>query len=132
MDRKQFFTAVMSRDSEKCVICGEQAVDAHHIMDRKLFNDGGYHIDNGASVCSPCHILAEQTVISVEEVRVGAGIDKPYLPPGLSAELTYDKWGNELLGDGTRSRGPLFRDDGARKALAHGGLLYDGTFGFDS
>lgn len=45
--------------------------------------------------------------------------------------LIYDKWGNQIRADGTRTRGPLFTDDGARKILGATAILYDGTFGWD-
>ncbi len=128
LDRKTFTQAVFARDKNRCVLCGAPAVDAHHILDRKLFPDGGYYLSNGASLCAPCHMRAEKTDASVEEIRVACGITDPALPSGFSAEAIYDKWGNEISTDGTRSRGPLFEDDGARKAL--GRRIFDGTFGW--
>lgn len=129
MDRDAFRTAVFARDRHRCVLCGAPGQDAHHILDRKLFPDGGYALDNGATVCGPCHQKAETTEIGVEAVRDAAGITALHLPPGFAADACYDKWGNRIRPDGTRDRGPLFRDDGARKAL--GRRLYDGTFGWD-
>ena len=32
------------------------------------------------------------------------------LPAGFNASLTYDKWGNEVLPNGSRKPGPLFGD----------------------
>jgi len=49
-NRDQFREAVLSRDRHMCVVCGQPARDAHHIMERRLFPDGGYHLDNGASL----------------------------------------------------------------------------------
>lgn len=34
-----------------CVFCKKPATEVHHILDRKLFDDGGYYENNGASVC---------------------------------------------------------------------------------
>ena len=34
--------AVFKRDANLCVICHAAASDAHHIMERRLFDDGGY------------------------------------------------------------------------------------------
>lgn len=61
LSRDTFRESVFKRDKYTCVICGKEAKDAHHIIDRKLFKDGsqGYFIDNGASLCSSCHIDAE-------------------------------------------------------------------------
>ena len=32
----------IKRDANLCVICHAAASDAHHIMERRLFDDGGY------------------------------------------------------------------------------------------
>lgn len=131
MERREFNAAVFARDQHRCVICGLPAVDAHHILDRKLFADGGYALNNGASLCADCHMSAEMTTLSVEEIRAACGITTPHLPAGWDPCLTYDKWGNVIRPDRTRTRGPLFTDDGARRSLAAAGCLYDGTFGWD-
>lgn len=93
LTRDAFREGVFKRDKHKCVICGDPAKDAHHIMDRKLFDDGGYYLDNGASLCEPCHIKAETNVILPAEVRKAAGINVIVLPDDLDPEYTYDKWG---------------------------------------
>lgn len=122
-EREQFRNAVFSRDGGKCVVCGAPAVDAHHIMERRLWPDGGYFADNGASVCAACHILAEQTRISPQELRDLAGIKVVALPPHLYDGDTYDKWGNPILTDGTRVKGELFNDESVQKILREGGVL---------
>lgn len=128
LDRATFAGAVFARDAHKCVLCGTAAVDAHHILDRKLFADGGYYLSNGASVCAPCHLQVEATAVSVEDVRAACGITEPALPTGFAGSKRYDKWGNEILACGARIPGPLFQDDGCRKALQTGGLLWSGIF----
>ena len=127
-DRAGFAAAVFARDRHRCVACGAPAEDAHHILDRKLFPDGGYYLDNGASVCGPCRVLAEKTLLGVEALREACGITDPALPPGFAADRRYDKWGNEMLPDGRRVPGPLIADDGARKILALAGILWSGCF----
>lgn len=62
--RDEFREKVFSRDNSLCVICGKPAKDAHHIIERRLFTDGGYYLDNGASLCETHHILAEQYSIA--------------------------------------------------------------------
>jgi hypothetical protein len=124
LSREEFNEQVFKRDNYKCVMCGEPAVDAHHILDRKLFKDGGYYLSNGSSVCSDCHYKCEKTTISVEEVREACGITEPMLPEGLKEGVVYDKWGNEVLENGFRNKGVLFNDDGVQKILKKAGLIY--------
>ena len=45
--RDDFRQSVFERDSHRCVICGEPAKDAHHILERRLFPDGGYYKEFG-------------------------------------------------------------------------------------
>jgi len=122
-DRDRFRTTVLERDGHRCVVCGAPAQDAHHIVERRLFPDGGYFPDNGASVCGPCHIKAEQTLISPEQLREAAGIQKVYLPPHLYDDARYDKWGNEIISGDRRLRGELFHDESVQKILKEGGVL---------
>lgn len=123
LSRDDFKAAVFARDGYKCLVCKEPAIDAHHILERDLFDDDGFYLENGASVCSECHIKAEKTLISVEELRALAGIKEPALPPGIYKEDVVDKWGNYILANGTRLRGPLFYDDGCQKILKAAQLL---------
>jgi len=99
------------------VLCGAAAVDAHHIIERRLWPDGGYYVDNGASVCAGCHLRCESTEVSVEEVRAAAGITRILVPPHLYPGQPYDKWGNPVLPNGQRLRGELFQDGNVQKAL---------------
>lgn len=117
LTREQFKELVFKRDGYKCLVCKEPADDAHHIIERKLFLDGGYFIDNGASVCSDCHIKAEQTIISCEELRALAGITNIVLPDHLYKDQVYDKWANPILNNGLRLRGELFQDASVQKIL---------------
>ncbi|MCB1712119.1 MAG: RNA ligase family protein [Candidatus Riesia sp.] len=121
LSRTEFKEHVFNRDNNKCVFCGEPAIDAHHIMDRKLFQgkveQGGYFLSNGASICAEHHMLCENTSISVEEVRKACGIKEVVLPEHLTVDETYDKWGNIILSNGLRLRGELFYDDGFQNIL---------------
>lgn len=117
LTRDAYREAVFARDGHRCVICGAPAVDAHHIMDRKLWSDGGYYLNNGASVCEAHHLQAESTELSCDELRERCGITRVALPDHLSADEAYDKWGNTRLPNGQRLRGELFEDEGAQKAL---------------
>ncbi len=123
LTRDDFRTAVFFRDDHKCVICRDTAVDAHHIVERRLFPDGGYYLENGVSVCSNCHLRCEMTELSVEEVREAAGIKKIVLPPEYYPDQPIDKWGNPILPDGRRMRGELFFDESVQKVLNMGRRL---------
>lgn len=120
LTRDEFREAVFARDSHRCVWCDAPAVDAHHIVERRLWPDSGYYLDNGASVCGPCHLRAESTEISCDELRERCGIQRVVLPPHLyaDAEQPYDKWGNPILPNGQRLRGELFDDESVQKILA--------------
>lgn len=122
LTRDQFREGVFARDNHKCVICGAPAVDAHHIVERKLFDDGGYYLDNGASLCAEHHLQAEDTSLSVEDIREAAGITHPVIPPGYSDKDVIDKWGNVFLPNGLRMKGPLFDDDGFQALVKREGL----------
>lgn len=123
LTRERFGNEVARRDHGLCVLCGKPGTEAHHVLDRKLYPDGGYRLGNGAYVCNPCHWDVETTRVTVERVREAAGISVPFLPPGSGAGDVLDKWGNRIRPDGMREPGPLATDDGCRKALALGGFL---------
>lgn len=118
LTRDQFREGTFARDKNKCVMCEKPAKDAHHILERRLWPDSGYYLNNGASVCEEHHIQAEQTVLSCEELRQKCGITKVVLPPHLYSDETWDKWGNLVLENGQRLRGELFFDASVQKILA--------------
>lgn len=66
-------------------------MDAHHLMERRLFEDGGYRLDNGATVCERCHRAAESTEYSVEYLRECAGIARKVLPEHLYDDQPYTR-----------------------------------------
>lgn len=118
MTRDEFRNSVFERDHHQCVICKHPGKDAHHIMERRLWDDGGYHINNGVTLCETHHILAEQTVLTCEQLREAAGITEILLPEHLYLDDRWDKWGNCCLPDGRRLRGELFEDESVQKILA--------------
>jgi RNA ligase len=123
LTRAAFRKAVSERDNSLCVICSEPAADAHHILERRLWADGGYYLDNGASLCRKHHMLAETTDLSVEDIRRAAGISKPIIPSHLYDDQIYDKWGNPILANGQRLQGELFHDPSVQKILTQGEKL---------
>jgi len=123
LNRDDFRNGVFERDHHLCVICGAPAVDAHHIMERRLFNDGGYYLNNGASLCEKHHFEAEMTTLSVEDIRNAAKITSIVIPEHLYIDVEYDKWGNEILRTGERIVGELFNDESVQKILERGKVL---------
>lgn len=130
LTRDQFREAVFARDGHKCVFCGKTAeqtpegkLDAHHLIERRLWGDGGYYLENGATVCEEHHLLCETTELSVEQVREAAGINKIIVPDQFYPEQPITKWGDYILEDGRRTRGELFFDESVQKVLARGGVL---------
>lgn len=117
LTRTQFNENTFKRDNYKCVFCSDTKIVAHHIIDRKLFSDGGYYIDNAASVCDTHHWSVEKTDISVEDVRKACGIINIIIPKGFDPSKVYDKWGNVILENGRRQPGLMFFEDGVQKIL---------------
>lgn len=123
LSRDNFRENVFKRDNCKCVICSEPAIDAHHIVERKLFTDGGYYLANGASLCSKHHIKAEETILSCEEIRLACNIKDVLLPEHFYTDSVYDKWGNIIFNDGRRLKGELFYTEQVQKVLKQAGVL---------
>ena len=125
LNRDDFRNGVFDRDGHKCVICGcKEGLDAHHIIERRLWGDsGGYFLENGATLCPEHHIKAEQTVLSCEEIREAAGIDNIILPEHFYRDIVYDKWGDQILPDGRRLKGELFFDESVQKILKSANIL---------
>lgn len=120
LTRTQFRELTFERDKHRCVMCGaEGQLDAHHIIERRLWSDGGYYLDNGVTLCDPtCHTLAEQTLISCETLREKAGIKVVLLPDHLDSSERWDKWGNAYLPNGQRLQGELFHEESVQRVLA--------------
>lgn len=117
LTRDEFRKQVFDRDNYKCVICQAKAVDAHHILERRLWPDGGYYLDNGASVCAECHLMCESTHISTQQLRERCWINYAHLPPHMYDDLEYDKWGNIIQPSGIRLKGELFFDESVQKVI---------------
>lgn len=123
LSRDQFREKVFQRDNYKCVFCENPAKDAHHIIERRLWDDQGYYLENGASVCHEHHMACEMTLISVEDVRESCGITKKIIPSHFYDDCIYDKWGNIILSNGNRLKGELFYDESVQKILKKGNVL---------
>lgn len=92
LSRQVFSEAVLNRDNHTCVFCKDTKVVVHHIIEKKLFGDGGYYIDNGASVCDEHHWSFEKTDINVEEVSLACKIKTIIISEHFDINIYYDKW----------------------------------------
>ena len=118
LSRDIFRESCLKRDNFKCVICeSSEDLSVHHIIERRLWSDGGYYMDNGATLCEEHHIEAETTDLDCDTVRASAGITKIVLPDGYYGDHQYTKWGDVILPNGMRMKGPLFNDDSVQKIL---------------
>ena len=117
LTRDQFRESVFKRDNNCCIVCKFPAKDAHHIIERRLFSDGGYYLENGASLCEKHHLEAEQTTLSCDEISKLIGITRFPIPEHLYKDQSYDKWGNPILSNGLRLKGELFNDLSVQKIL---------------
>ena len=117
LTREQFKELAFKRDKYKCIFCSDTKISCHHIIERKLFSNGGYYLDNGASVCDEHHWACEKTDISTEDVRKACGITNIIIPEGFDPSKVYDKWGNIILPNGRREPGPMFFEENVQKIL---------------
>lgn len=121
LPRDTFRALVFKRDGNKCVLCGAPGQDAHHILERRLWPDGGYYLNNGATLCGPCHLLAEATTVSCAKIREAASIEERLLPPHFYKDNIYDKWGNIISprDEWIRYKGELADDESVKKVIDH-------------
>ncbi len=116
--RDEFRNLCLARDNNSCVICHEQnELSVHHIIERRLWSNGGYYLENGATVCDIHHIEAEQTVLSCDTLREKCGIKKIVKPSQFYDDDIIDKWGNYILPNGQRLVGELFHDESVQKII---------------
>ena len=100
--RPEFKEKVFARTKGKCCVpgCNCDAVDAHHILDRHLWDHGGYILSNGAALCSKHHIDAEEGRITpkqcIEYMNISPSIIEK---PDKITDLSFGEY-YELLMDG--------------------------------
>lgn len=117
LTRDEFVKQARSRDKNSCVICHVPAEEVHHIIERKLWTDGGYYLNNAATLCSDHHLLAEKTILTCDEIRKAAGISEILLPDHFDTDSSYDKWGNIILLNGTKLKGEMFYFEQVQKII---------------
>jgi len=96
-NRKKFRESVFSRDNNECVVpwCDNESDDAHHVIERELWKDGGYILNNGASVCNKHHKYAENNNIPPQAFYQWIGIENPPLPKSID-DINVNKWGKKF------------------------------------
>lgn len=126
-ERQHARELTFARDGYQCVICLKTTpkgaiLDAHHLIERRLWQDGGYHLDNLVTLCQDCHISAEKGHYLLAELRAAANIGKIIVPNDMYDDVEYDKWGNVILDllEMKISRGP-FMDAELEKFLTDAG-----------
>ena len=111
MTREEFKKEVFEVTGGKCCIpgCGCDAVDAHHIMNRHLWSNGGYDITNGAALCAKHHMDAEKGIISPRQCLefMGIPIDSIKTPDKLEDHLTREEYIELLMNDDLNCFGEL-------------------------
>ena len=86
--RNVFRNRVFERDHWRCCVCQSPKgqFDAHHITPRDEMPNGGYVVENGITLCTECHILAEEYIYDEEGPwsrsalykKVGSNYSKAY------------------------------------------------------
>lgn len=93
-EREKFRKACLSRSGNVCTVpwCDDTPDDVHHIIERKLWEDGGYIKENGAPVCSEHHRYAESNHIPPQAFWKWIGLE-PTLPDNID-DWNVNKWGD--------------------------------------
>lgn len=99
--RDEFRNIVLNLFGGRCCIpgCPNPAEDAHHIIERRLWPDGGYYVENGAPLCdlngTGHHMEAEKNLILPQELRELCG-HPIIIPDDWDDSLEYNKWGSVI------------------------------------
>lgn len=117
LSRQTFKEEVFKRQKYTCAFCDLPCLDAHHLIERKLWPDGGYYLDNGVGVCQTHHWQLETTELSPQQARKACGIDTILLPPDFDPGLEYDKWGNVIVSETKRLPGKLFYEASVQNVM---------------
>jgi len=95
LSRHEFRDRCFERDDQTCVVpwCSTSADEVHHIIERSLWDDEGYYLENGVSVCNFHHRQAENDLIPPHAFWRWLDVT-PITPHGYGAAIT--KWGEAL------------------------------------
>lgn len=88
LERHAFREQALDRDGGQCLVpwCGEDADEVHHIIERSLWSDGGYYLNNGASVCNHHHQYAEENYIAPHSFWRWLGVEDIPVPEGTAGD----------------------------------------------
>lgn len=99
LSRKNFRRKCLERDNNKCVVifCENKADEVHHLTERSLWEEeegnGGYYMNNGASVCNKHHKMAENNYIPPQAFWRWLNVE-PITPKGYGWNI--NKWGKKF------------------------------------
>lgn len=105
LDRDSFREQVFEREDNTCLVpwCDTPAVDAHHIIEREQWDNGGYYLPNGAALCETHHRHAERSLIPPQALWRWLGVE-PMTPAELPTNI--NKWGDEGVERGETFKTP--------------------------
>lgn len=95
--RRKFRDSVFKRDKYTCIVCNKKHVssdtlDAHHITNRNELPNGGYVLENGATLCKDsCHLDVEEFYWSDRKQPSTLSPESLYKKINSSYELAYEK-----------------------------------------
>ena len=109
MTRQEFKESVFAVTKGKCCVpgCNCDAVDAHHILNRHLWDNSGYILSNGAALCEKHHMDAETGFITPRQCLEYMGVKKEdiLMPDAFDGVMTYDEYIDFLMNDEITSFG---------------------------
>lgn len=120
-----FKSLVLERDGGACVCCQKPTDQVQMLLDARLWEDGGYYLDNGVSLCKEHQESALKTALMPKQLREMAGIKSIMLPPSYSEDDNYDCWGNVVRSTGVRYKSELFDEPDVQHWLIEGGCIND-------
>lgn len=124
---EQLTREIAQRDGGRCIICETKIlIAAHFIYDQQLFTsafENGFHRDNAVTLCQDHINDALDTTLSTEQLKKASFISHPLHPSILSLDENHDRYGNVILRDGARLKGPLMDSPEVTDRLARAGMM---------
>jgi len=96
--------AVISRDKATCQHCGAQGVElhAHHIKPFETYPELRWDLDNGLTLCAPCHWKVHSTA------SIANGVNSGELRPGSAEDNPEPSFGRKPV-EGVTTNGRAYR-----------------------